>query len=291
MSYYIKLPYKLTYSYMSKKVILVLVAFAVWSVVSWRWYTCGVKGFCGGNAVAASTNSDMTQPKTATQSPLLFSWSSSDPITSTRFSTLRDSLSSVVSTNEELIITGYYTEEEENLSDFANLGLARAKQVKQLLSTQMDTSQITTAAKLLASSETMQNYPFEGVDFSVVPVIPENAEVVELDDRTIIYFPFGSSNPELSEAINQYLTKLAESLDDTDQAVVITGHTDDVGEAQLNQKLGLERANIVKNILSKRGISAERISARSAGETSPIATNNTEVGRKKNRRIELMVNK
>ncbi len=275
---------------MSKKVILVLVAFAVWSVVSWRWYTCGVKGFCGGDAVAAPTNNDMIQPETATQFPLLFSWSSSDPITSTRFSTLRDSLSNEVGANEALTIVGYYTEAEENVSNFANLGFARAQQVKQLLSTQMDTSQITTAAELLASSETMQNSPFEGVGFSVVPVIPENAEVVELDDRTIIYFPFGSSNPEQSEAINQYLTQLAERLNDSDQTVVITGHTDDVGEEQPNQQLGLERANIVKNILTKRGISVERISANSAGEDQPIATNDTEVGRKKNRRIELMVN-
>ncbi|WKN43894.1 OmpA family protein [Tunicatimonas pelagia] len=275
---------------MSKKVILVLVAFAIWSVVSWQWYTCGVKGFCGGDAVAAPANNSMTSPAAEAQNPLLFSWSNSEPITSSRFSALRDSLSNVVGANEALTITGYYTEAEENTSDFANLGLARAQQVKELLANQMDTSQITTTSEVLASDVSMQNAPFEGVEFSVNPVIPEGAEIVELDDRTIIYFPFGSSNPELSETINQYLTQLAERLEGSDQTVVITGHTDDVGDEQPNQELGLKRANIVKDILAKRGISAERITANSAGETQPIATNDTEVGRKKNRRIELMVN-
>ncbi len=275
---------------MSGKVILVLLAFVVWSVVSWRWYTCGVKGFCGGSdAVAASVDDESNAADAKNQSPLTFSWSSSNPITSSRFGALRDSLNGIIGPNEALTITGYYTEEEENTTEFANLGFARAQQVKQLLAGRMDTSQVNTAAELVASTETMQNTPFESAAFSVVPVIPDDAEVVELNDRTIIYFPFGSSNPELSTAINQYLTGLAERLQGSDQTVVITGHTDNVGDEQPNYELGLKRANIVKDILAERGISAERIEANSEGEAHPIATNDTEIGRKKNRRIELMI--
>ncbi|MGD1893896.1 MAG: OmpA family protein [Cyclobacteriaceae bacterium] len=135
----------------------------------------------------------------------------------------------------------------------------------------------------------MRDSLVEGAEFSVVPVIPDDAEVVELDDRTIIYFPFGSSNPELSSAINQYLTQLAERLQNSDGTVIITGHTDNVGEELPNRELGMKRANIIKDILAKRGIPVERINAKSEGETQPIATNDTELGRKKNRRIELMV--
>ncbi|MEM9675779.1 MAG: OmpA family protein [Bacteroidota bacterium] len=279
---------------MSGKVILVLLTFLVWSVISWRWYTCGVKGFCGGDVVAAAAEEVPTDPRenvkeTANQSPLAFAWSSSDPITSNRFAFLRDSLSDAVGVNEALTITGYYTEEEENTTDFTNLGLARAQQVKQLLADRMDTSQIAIVAELITSTEKMRDSLFEGADFSVVPVIPDDAEVVELDDRTIIYFPFGSSNPELSSAINQYLTQLAERLQNSDETVIITGHTDNVCEELPNRELGMKRANIIKDILAKRGIPVERINAKSEGETQPIATNDTELGRKKNRRIELMV--
>ncbi|MEM6842400.1 MAG: OmpA family protein [Bacteroidota bacterium] len=270
---------------MSGKVILVLLAFIVWSVVSWRWYTCRIKGFCNGDVVAASIDTGEAR----NQSPLTFSWSSSSPITSSQFGALRDSLSGLVGPNEALTITGHYTEEEENTTEFANLGLARAQQVKQLLANQMDTSQVGTAAELIASTEAMQTTPFEGAEFAVVPVIPDDAEVVELNDRTIIYFPFGSSNPELSTAINQYLTGLAERLQDSDQTVIITGHTDNVGDEKPNYELGLKRANIVKDILAERGISADRIEADSEGEAQPLATNDTEIGRKKNRRIELRV--
>lgn len=280
---------------MRGKVAFVLIVFALWSVISWRWYTCGVKGFCGGsNAVAASSEDGLTNPQENTaevenQSPLAFSWSNSTPITTNQFSALSDSLSNEVSSNEALTITGYYTEGEKNTTDFANLGLARAYEVKQLLADQIDTSQVNIASEAVAATAITKDAPFEGADFSIVPVIPDDAEVVELDDRTIIYFPFGSSNPELSSTINQYLTQLAEQLQNSGQAVTITGHTDNVGEEQPNYELGLQRANIVKGILTERGISEDRITANSEGENQPIATNDTDIGRKKNRRIELTI--
>ncbi len=71
--------------------------------------------------------------------------------------------------------------------------------------------------------------------------------------------------------------------------IEIGGHTDDVGEADINQKLSEARANAVRDYLIKKGIEAERVTAVGYGETRPIATNESEDGRQKNRRTEVRI--
>jgi OOP family OmpA-OmpF porin len=71
--------------------------------------------------------------------------------------------------------------------------------------------------------------------------------------------------------------------------VVVGGYTDNVGDASANLKLSRARANSVKVFLVKRGVKPARLIVRGYGEAKPIATNNTEAGRSKNRRIEFTV--
>ena len=71
--------------------------------------------------------------------------------------------------------------------------------------------------------------------------------------------------------------------------VVIGGYTDDVGDAKANLRLSRARANSVKVFLVKRGVSAKRLIVRGYGEAKPIASNKTDAGRRKNRRIEFTV--
>jgi OOP family OmpA-OmpF porin len=71
--------------------------------------------------------------------------------------------------------------------------------------------------------------------------------------------------------------------------VVVGGYTDSVGDASANLKLSRARANSVKVFLVKRGVDPARLIVRGYGETKPIATNNTDAGRSKNRRIEFTV--
>jgi OOP family OmpA-OmpF porin len=68
--------------------------------------------------------------------------------------------------------------------------------------------------------------------------------------------------------------------------VLITGHTDDVGDHQTNLDLSEARANSVKSYLVSKGIEASRIDTHGAGPDSPIADNKTDKGRQQNRRIE-----
>lgn len=69
----------------------------------------------------------------------------------------------------------------------------------------------------------------------------------------------------------------------------LEGHTDNVGDDDKNLDLSIRRANSVKKYLVKKGVSTYRITADGYGETKPVADNNTESGRKLNRRVVMVI--
>jgi OOP family OmpA-OmpF porin len=73
------------------------------------------------------------------------------------------------------------------------------------------------------------------------------------------------------------------------EAVQITGHTDNTGASDYNQKLSEQRAATVRDFLVKQGVDPSKITILGKGETLPIADNATKEGRAKNRRVEVMV--
>ena len=73
--------------------------------------------------------------------------------------------------------------------------------------------------------------------------------------------------------------------------VRLEGHTDNTGDAAANKKLSLDRAVAVKEIMITGGIADARIGTDGYGEEKPIASNDSEEGRAKNRRTELVVEK
>lgn len=91
-----------------------------------------------------------------------------------------------------------------------------------------------------------------------------------------------SSYPELDELI-QFLHLNPQF------KLMITGHTDNVGSKSFNKKLSYERANAVKAYLVKNGINANSIAIEGKGDTVPLMSNDTEEGRKINRRVEISI--
>ena len=71
--------------------------------------------------------------------------------------------------------------------------------------------------------------------------------------------------------------------------VQLVGHTDNTGTPEANQTLSLDRANAVKGMLVAQGVGADRISTAGFGQDRPVASNDTEEGRARNRRTELNV--
>ncbi len=103
-----------------------------------------------------------------------------------------------------------------------------------------------------------------------------------------IYFPFRSSNPQLSNSAFNYFTDVIDWMNkDTKNSILLTGHTDNVGTQRSNLLLGMQRAVTIKNFLLKQGAKLKQITVTSRGETQPLRSNKTKKGRLKNRRVEI----
>ncbi len=70
-------------------------------------------------------------------------------------------------------------------------------------------------------------------------------------------------------------------------SINIEGHTDNTGSEKINQELSTARANTVRDYLVKKGILLSKIQTFGTGSTKPIAANDSEEGRQKNRRVEV----
>ncbi len=99
-----------------------------------------------------------------------------------------------------------------------------------------------------------------------------------------ILFDVNSDNIKLSSY--QALDKLTSILqNNNDLKLAIEGHTDNTGSVRHNQVLSGRRALAIKTYLVNKGINADRLTASGFGSEHPIADNNTEEGRSKNRRV------
>ena len=101
-----------------------------------------------------------------------------------------------------------------------------------------------------------------------------------------ILFDFGKATlrPD-SEPQLQKVQQLFAS--DPSLKLVVEGHTDNVGTAAHNQTLSEQRAASVVRWLVAHGVAANRVSSKGYGLTRPIASNDDDAGRAKNRRVEL----
>lgn len=111
-------------------------------------------------------------------------------------------------------------------------------------------------------------------------------------DRTLnlnnIYFETGSA--KLSAESEFALEVLSEAFTKYPKLMVeINGHTDNVGDAASNLNLSQQRAQSVKDYLTNKNVSGDRIKTSGYGMTKPITSNDTEAGRTKNRRIEFKI--
>ncbi|HSR65229.1 MAG TPA: OmpA family protein [Xanthomonadaceae bacterium] len=103
-----------------------------------------------------------------------------------------------------------------------------------------------------------------------------------------ITFAFDSSN--LSPQFYPVLDNVASTLTQYNQTMIeVAGHTDNVGTDQYNQALSERRANAVAAYLGSKGVMQQRMMVVGAGETHPIAGNDTEAGRAQNRRVEITI--
>jgi len=105
--------------------------------------------------------------------------------------------------------------------------------------------------------------------------------------KTTLKINFASNSAQIESASLFKIYNFANFLLKNRGSVVnIVGHTDSVGSATYNMSLSHRRASSVVNVLISRGVSAGRLHSFGRGESQPLSTNNTVIGKAMNRRIE-----
>jgi outer membrane protein OmpA-like peptidoglycan-associated protein len=101
---------------------------------------------------------------------------------------------------------------------------------------------------------------------------------------------FDTNSTVLRPGLQSEINRVAGVLNQYPNTLVrVEGHTDSRGSDAYNMDLSNRRALAVKNLLVQRGIADSRIDAVGYGKTMPVATNDTEAGRQRNRRVEIKI--
>lgn len=103
-----------------------------------------------------------------------------------------------------------------------------------------------------------------------------------------LVFTSGSSSLDMAKSQSS-LNDLVAFMKSNDKSLEFDGHTDNTGNEEANKTLSLARANAVKAYLVSQGIKANRIATQGFGSSQPKASNDTEEGKAKNRRTEVII--
>lgn len=121
----------------------------------------------------------------------------------------------------------------------------------------------------------------------------ENLQLRETESGVVVTLGdvlFASGQTTLVEGGRSSLAEVVDLLQtEPDKKIRVEGHTDSLGDAETNLQLSEQRAQAVLEALVSMGVSSERISALGMGEDFPIASNEDEEGRARNRRVDVIL--
>ena len=141
-------------------------------------------------------------------------------------------------------------------------------------------------------------YLFYSANFSLIGHEDKNPfnltallQPIEIGNKVILKNIFFDTNKaDIKDESKPELRKLIDFLTlNPTVHIEVSGHTDNVGGNQFNQTLSENRAKAVQQYLIVNGINAGRLTAKGYGETEPVATNDTDENRSKNRRTEFKI--
>lgn len=161
-----------------------------------------------------------------------------------------------------------------------------------LASGQGDSRFAVPAVRILPRAEAVaETLPMAPVPAQAPVQDPGEEKTLVEKGRVTLNVEFDTGKAVVKDRYYADLAKLAEVMrSHPDLKVVIEGHTDSVGDDDLNMRLSWERAESVRNCLVKIfAIDVSRLEARGYGETRPVADNGYEEGRQRNRRVEAAV--
>lgn len=120
------------------------------------------------------------------------------------------------------------------------------------------------------------------------------ASVSRVENALLVTLPngvtFDTDSAEIRPRFRRPLRRVAGTLNAYPESYVdVVGHADATGAASYNQALSERRARAVAQVLRRNGVAPARMVARGKGETQPVASNETERGRARNRRVEILI--
>ena len=132
----------------------------------------------------------------------------------------------------------------------------------------------------------------ETSDITTALAVPRGARIEPAAPPTVrlpIFFEFNSATlrPEGRALLDKVGAALA-SDELTSFRFSVEGHTDNIGSEKYNHSLSTQRAYAVKEYLVARGVPEDRLGTIGHGENEPVADNSSDIGRQRNRRVELI---
>ncbi len=120
------------------------------------------------------------------------------------------------------------------------------------------------------------------------------AEVTILNDTIKVLFPehllFKKSSAEINETTSPLMQRFGNALNKYDKtSILINGYTDNTGTDGINEKLSKQRADSAQSMLARFEVQKTRMYTWGLGMSNPIGDNNTEEGRRRNRRVEFII--
>jgi len=207
---------------------------------------------------------------------------------------LRQQVSSVVSDNEALMTQVASTQLE--MQQIATASQTRASQLERdkadaLMIAQMEREKVEAAREKVEAAKKADDARFTAVQsmFS-----EDEATVYRQRDNVLIRaqgFDFKSGGSEIESSNFVMLNKITEAIKRfPNSKIVVSGHTDSTGSAELNLELSRARAETVSNFITKVSeIDASRVTSNGFGKEKPVASNETAEGRAENRRVEILI--
>lgn len=117
----------------------------------------------------------------------------------------------------------------------------------------------------------------------------EMFEAINKNGFVALYINFETAKSEIKPESKPVIDQIYEMLSkNPDLKISIEGHTDNTGIEKSNQTLSEARAKSVMSALVQKGINASRLQSKGWGQSKPIADNNTDEGKAKNRRVEIV---
>ena len=208
------------------------------------------------------------------------------------FASFKDSIYDYLNENQEknLLITGKYLNSEVNLKEGTNFASSRIQHIKNILIVAgINPDRVIPKIKVSRYEYDENGEYNNGISLIFQNINNENlAKIEEGISNKTLYSNFAVKEFKPDRKLESYTIELKNYLQKyPNKKVYIVGHTDSVGVN--NDQFGLDRANNVKDYLITQGISEAILKVSSKGENKPIATNKTEEGRAKNRRIEITI--